>query len=60
MATALVPVLATVLAIPLLGETIAAPAVVGLVCVTAGLLIGVRAQLARQPVAPPAAGAAGR
>jgi len=56
MLTALVPVLATLLAIPLLGEPIAAPAVIGLVCVTAGLLIGVRAQLVQQPAAPARAG----
>jgi drug/metabolite transporter (DMT)-like permease len=51
MITAVVPVLATVLALPLLGESLTATAGVGLVCVTLGLLIGVRAQattLARQ------------
>jgi len=55
MITALVPVLATLLAVPLLGEPITAPAAIGLVCVTVGLLIGVRAQLAQQPKAPVAA-----
>ncbi len=45
MATAAVPVLATVLALPLLGESMSGTAVLGLVCVTLGLLIGVRAQV---------------
>ena len=44
MITAVVPVLATVLAWPLLGEAMTLIGVVGLVCVTLGLLIGVRAQ----------------
>jgi drug/metabolite transporter (DMT)-like permease len=51
MITAVVPVLATVLALPLLGESLTVTSGVGLVCVTLGLLIGVRAQattLARQ------------
>ena len=52
MVTALVPVLATLLAVPLLGEPLTATAVIGLVCVTAGLLIGVRAQVVQRPVAP--------
>lgn len=46
MITALVPVLATVLAVPLLGEPLTLSAGVGLVCVTLGLLVGVRAQAA--------------
>lgn len=54
MVTALVPVLATLLAVPLLGEPITATAGAGLLCVTAGLLIGVRAQLAQPSGAPPA------
>ena len=45
MITAAVPVLATLLALPLLGESMTATAVMGLVCVTLGLLIGVRAQV---------------
>jgi drug/metabolite transporter (DMT)-like permease len=44
MITAVVPVLATLLAVPLLGESLTATAVVGLLCVTLGLVIGVRAQ----------------
>lgn len=44
MITAVVPVLATILAWPLLGEPITPVGSVGLVCVTLGLLIGVRAQ----------------
>lgn len=52
MVTALVPVLATLLAVPLLGEPLTATAVIGLVCVTAGLLIGVRAHVVQLPAAP--------
>lgn len=52
MVTALVPVLATLLAVPLLGEPLTVTAVIGLVCVTAGLLIGVRAQVVQRPLAP--------
>ncbi|HXE51028.1 MAG TPA: DMT family transporter [Ramlibacter sp.] len=44
MITAVVPVLATLLALPLLNETLTAVGGVGLVCVTLGLVIGVRAQ----------------
>jgi drug/metabolite transporter (DMT)-like permease len=44
MITAVVPVLATILALPLLNETLTAVGGVGLVCVTVGLMIGVRAQ----------------
>lgn len=51
MVTALVPVLATLLAVPLLGEPLTATAVIGLICVTGGLLIGVRAQVVQRPVA---------
>lgn len=54
MVTALVPVLATLLAVPLLGEPITATAAIGLACVTAGLLIGLRAQVV-QGAPPPAA-----
>jgi drug/metabolite transporter (DMT)-like permease len=43
MITAVVPVLASVLAWPLLGEPMTLAGGVGLVCVTLGLLIGVRA-----------------
>ena len=46
MITALVPVLATLSALPLLGESLTAAGAVGLVCVTLGLLLGVRAQAA--------------
>jgi drug/metabolite transporter (DMT)-like permease len=44
MIMAAVPMLATVLAVPLLGESMTPAGIVGLVCVTLGLLIGVRAQ----------------
>jgi drug/metabolite transporter (DMT)-like permease len=44
MITAVVPVLATIAAVPLLGESLTAVSVAGLVSVTLGLLIGVRAQ----------------
>jgi drug/metabolite transporter (DMT)-like permease len=44
MITALVPVLATLAALPLLGESLTPTGGVGLVCVTLGLLLGVRAQ----------------
>jgi drug/metabolite transporter (DMT)-like permease len=50
MVTALVPVLAALAAVPLLGEPLGGPALGGLVCVTAGLLLGLWA--ARQPAAP--------
>lgn len=53
MITAVVPVLATVLALPLLGEAMTATAVLGLVCVTVGLLIGVRAQVRVNPAVVP-------
>jgi len=42
MMTALVPALAALAAVPLLGEALSAAAVGGLVCVTAGLLLGLR------------------
>ena len=41
MITALVPGVAAVAAVPLLGEPLTAAAVVGLVAVTAGMLVGV-------------------
>jgi drug/metabolite transporter (DMT)-like permease len=44
MITAVVPVLAAISAVPLLGESMTPVGGVGLVCVTLGLLIGVRAQ----------------
>jgi drug/metabolite transporter (DMT)-like permease len=44
MITAVVPVLATISAVPLLGESLTAVGGAGLVSVTLGLLIGVRAQ----------------
>jgi drug/metabolite transporter (DMT)-like permease len=40
MATAIVPPLAALMAVPVLGEPLAASALVGLVCVTVGLLVG--------------------
>jgi drug/metabolite transporter (DMT)-like permease len=43
MMTSLVPPLAAVAAVPLLGEALTAAAVGGLACVTAGLLLGLRA-----------------
>ena len=52
MVTAIVPVLATVLAVPLLGESLTAAGIAGLVLVTLGLLIGVRAQAAERARAP--------
>jgi drug/metabolite transporter (DMT)-like permease len=61
MITAVVPVLATILAWPLLGEAMTPVGGVGLVCVTVGLLIGVRAQAGanREVVEPRALGASG-
>jgi drug/metabolite transporter (DMT)-like permease len=44
MLTSLVPPLAALGAVPLLGEPLSAAALAGLACVTAGLLIGLRAQ----------------
>ena len=44
MVMAAVPALATLLAVPLLGEPLTALGAVGLICVTLGLLIAVRAQ----------------
>ncbi len=52
MITAVVPVLATVLAAPLLGESLTAMGILGLVSVTLGLLIGVRAQAGAGPAVP--------
>lgn len=49
MVTAAVPVLATVLALPLLGESMTGVAIIGLVSVTLGLLVGVRAQAGINP-----------
>jgi drug/metabolite transporter (DMT)-like permease len=61
MITAVVPVLATILAWPLLGEAMTPVGGVGLVCVTVGLLIGVRAQAGanREVLEPRALGASG-
>jgi drug/metabolite transporter (DMT)-like permease len=53
MVTALVPGLAALAAVPLLGEALGPPALAGLVCVTAGLLLGLRPS--RPPARPPAA-----
>lgn len=47
MMTALVPSLAALAAVPLLGEPLGAAALGGLVCVTAGLLVGLRAPVPR-------------
>jgi len=44
MITAVVPVLAALFAVPLLGEPLTAVGALGLACVTLGLLIGLRAQ----------------
>ena len=44
MITAVVPVLAAVSAVPVLGEPLTAVGVLGLLCVTLGLLIGLRAE----------------
>lgn len=44
MITAVVPVLAALSAVPLLGEPLTAVGILGLLCVTLGLLIGLRAQ----------------
>jgi drug/metabolite transporter (DMT)-like permease len=52
MITAAVPVLATFLAWPVLGEAMTPAAAVGLVCVTVGLLIGVRGAVLRGPESP--------
>jgi drug/metabolite transporter (DMT)-like permease len=49
--TSTVPVLAALLAVPLLGEALSAYALVGLVCVTLGLLLGLYA-LRQQAAAP--------
>ena len=54
MITALVPVIAALAAVPLLGEPLTATLIVGLVCVTAGLLFGLRAAQPARSVAEPA------
>ncbi len=50
MMTALVPALAALSAVPLLGEALSAAAVGGLVCVTLGLLLGLRQGTASAPL----------
>lgn len=50
MITALVPVLASLAALPLLGESMTLAGGIGLVCVTLGLLLGVRAQAVNRAV----------
>ena len=62
MITALVPVLATILAWPLLGEAMTPIGGIGLMCVTLGLLIGVRGQAVakRDAVKPDVAGVSRR
>lgn len=54
MITALVPPIAALAAVPLLGEELAPTTLLGLACVTGGLLLGLRAALPR-PVALPRA-----
>ena len=49
MMTALVPALAALAAVPLLGEALTPAAMGGLVCVTAGLLIGLRQPTVARP-----------
>ena len=49
MITAAVPVLAALAAVPLLGEGLTLYAVLGLTCVTLGLLVGLRAQSTASP-----------
>ena len=51
MMTAFVPSLAALAAVPLLGEPLDAAALGGLVCVTAGLLLGLRTPGVRVPLA---------
>jgi drug/metabolite transporter (DMT)-like permease len=54
MITAVVPMLAAVSAVPLLGEPMTAVGVLGLFCVTLGLLVGLRSQAVGQRTVPPA------
>lgn len=56
MMTALVPSLAALAAVPLLGEPLGAAALGGLLCVTAGLLLGLRAPPRAPALVPPPAG----
>ncbi len=49
MITAVVPVLAALAAVPLLGEGLGVAALIGLACVTLGLLVGLRAQAGALP-----------
>ncbi len=60
MVTALVPGLAALAAVPVLGEALAPAALAGLVCVTAGLLLGLRSARALPPVVVAAEPAAAR
>ncbi len=55
MMTSFVPALAALAAVPLLGEPLGVSALGGLVCVTAGLLLGLRTPAARAPLAGRAA-----
>jgi drug/metabolite transporter (DMT)-like permease len=57
MITAVVPMLAAVSAVPLLGEPMTAVGMLGLVCVTLGLFVGLRSQAGNRTVPP--AGAVG-
>jgi drug/metabolite transporter (DMT)-like permease len=52
MVTALVPGLAALAAVPLLGEALGPAALAGLVCVTAGLLLGLRSGRAPAAIVP--------
>ena len=54
MITALVPVISALAAVPLLGEPLTPTVITGLVCVTGGLLLGLRAVRPIQAVAEPA------
>ncbi len=55
MMTSFVPALAALAAVPLLGEPLGVAALGGLVCVTVGLLLGLRTPAARVPLAGKAA-----
>jgi drug/metabolite transporter (DMT)-like permease len=53
MITALVPVISALAAVPLLGEPLTPTVILGLVCVTTGLLLGLRAVRPLQAMAEP-------
>jgi drug/metabolite transporter (DMT)-like permease len=56
MITALVPVISALAAVPLLGEPLTTPTLFGLLCVTLGLVLGLRAALPPRAAAQPAQG----